>query len=101
MDNKTIKKEREELEEFFQKLYEKDSKNLKKITLNLSDKEKEIFIKGYKYANKYPSAKLIRLIVMYTLDYIPYYKKVPTIRNIVFNIWDIFKRNIYNDTINS
>ena len=75
MDSKIVKKEREELEQFFQKLYEKDSIDLEKITLNLSDKEKEIFIKGYKYANKYPSAKLVRLIVMYTLDYIPYYKK--------------------------
>ena len=101
MDNKTIKKEREELEEFFKKLYKEDSNDLEKITLGLSEKEREFFLKGYKYANKYPSAKLVRLIVMYTLDYIPYYRKVPTTKNIVFNIWDIFKKNIYNDSVSS
>lgn len=100
MDNKSIKKEREELEQFFQVIYEKDLSDLEKTISTLTDKEKEIFIKGYNYANKYPSGKIIRLIVMYTLDYIPYYKHVPSIKVISHKIWDIFKKNI-NASINS
>ena len=42
MDNKIVQKERKELEEFFQKLYKKDFNDLEKITLNLSDEEKNI-----------------------------------------------------------
>ena len=32
---------------------------------------------------------------MYTLDYIPYYRKVPTIKNIATSIRDIFRKKLY------
>ncbi len=88
-------KERKELEDYFNILYKEDLSKINKIAGEYSDNNKdkfEGFIEGYKYSLKSPHTKLIRLIVMYTLDYIPYYKKVPTIKNITTKI-----RGIFND----
>jgi len=50
---------------------------------------------GYKESIKNPHTRMIRLIVMYTLDYIPYYKKVPTIKHIATCIRNVFRDRAY------
>ena len=98
METAEIKKSRDELEKYFSKLYEEDKEELKGFAVRYAngDKDKiEAFLAGYKYAFIQPHSRTIRLIVMYTLDYIPYYRKVPTIKNIATSIRDIFRKKLY------
>lgn len=98
MDTAELKKQREDLETFFTKLYEEDKEELKGFAIKYAngDKDKiEAFLAGYKHAFIQPHSRTIRLIVMYTLDYIPYYRKVPTIKNIATSIRDIFRKKLY------
>ena len=98
MDTIELKKQREELEAFFAKLYEEDKEELKGFAMRYADGDQakmDAFLEGYKHAFKQPHSRTIRLIVMYTLDYIPYYRKVPTIKNIANSIRDIFRKRLY------
>ena len=98
METAEVKKRRDELENYFSKLYEEDKEELKGFAVRYAngDKDKiEAFLAGYKHAFIQPHSRTIRLIVMYTLDYIPYYKKVPTIKNIATSIRDIFRKKLY------
>ncbi len=98
METAEIKKSRDELENYFSKLYEEDKEELKGFATRYAngDKDKiEAFLAGYKHAFIQPHSRTIRLIVMYTLDYIPYYRKVPTIKNIATSIRDIFRKKLY------
>ena len=98
METAEVKKRRDELENYFSKLYEEDKEELKGFAIRYAngDKDKiEAFLAGYKHAFIQPHSRTIRLIVMYTLDYIPYYRKVPTIKNIATSIRDIFRKKLY------
>jgi hypothetical protein len=91
-------KKRAELEQFYERLYNEDTRNINKIAEKRygDDPGKmKAFLEGYKYSILHPYSKTIRLIVMYTLDYIPYYRKVPHIKNIGYQIREIFRNNIY------
>jgi hypothetical protein len=98
MDTIELKKRREELEVYFNKLYKQDVEEVGDVAKRYSEGDKEkfdAFVAGYKHAFKQPHSRTIRLIVMYTLDYIPYYRKVPTIKNIATSIRDIFRKRLY------
>lgn len=98
MDTVELKKQRENLETFFAKLYEEDKEELKDFAIRYANGDQakmNAFLEGYKHAFKQPHSRTIRLIVMYTLDYIPYYRKVPTIKNIATSIRDIFRKKLY------
>ena len=98
MDTIELKKRRNDLEVYFNKLYEQDVEEISNVAKRYAEDNKEkfdAFLAGYKYAFKQPHSRTIRLIVMYTLDYIPYYKKVPTIKNIAISIRDIFRKKLY------
>ena len=100
MDTIELKKRREELEVYFNKLYKQDVEEVSDVAKRYAEGDKEkfdAFVAGYKHAFKQPHSRTIRLIVMYTLDYIPYYRKVPTIKNIATNIRDIFRKKLYPD----
>lgn len=93
-----VKKKREELEQYFNSLYDKDKAFIIEKAKEYSNGSKEIaqaYLEGYKESIKNPHTRMIRLIVMYTLDYIPYYKKVPTIKHIATCIRDIFRDKLY------
>lgn len=98
MDTVELKKQREDLETFFAKLYEEDKEELKGFAIRYANGDQakmDAFLEGYKHAFKQPHSRTIRLIVMYTLDYIPYYRKVPTIKNIATSIRNIFRNKLY------
>lgn len=98
MDTAEIKRQRDELEAYFNKLYITDKEEVKNVAIRYAEGNEDkmnAFIEGYKHAFKQPHSRTIRLIVMYTLDYIPYYKKVPTIKNIATSIREIFRKRLY------
>ena len=98
MDTIELNKKREELEVYFNKLYKQDVEEVNDVAKRYAENNKEkfdAFVAGYKHAFKQPHSRTIRLIVMYTLDYIPYYRKIPTIKNIATNIRDIFRKRLY------
>ena len=98
MDTIELKKRRKDLEVYFNELYEQDVEEVSNVAKRYAENNKEkfdAFIAGYKYAFKQPHSRTIRLIVMYTLDYIPYYRKIPTIKNIATSIRDIFRKRLY------
>lgn len=98
MDTIELKKRRKDLEVYFNELYEQDVEEVSNVAKRYAENNKEkfdAFIAGYKYAFKQPHSRTIRLIVMYTLDYIPYYRKIHTIKNIATSIRDIFRKRLY------
>lgn len=100
MDGAEIKRQREELEAFFEDLYKKDKVFIIQKAKEYAGENKELakaYLEGYKESILNPHTRSIRRIVMYTLDYIPYYKKVPTIRNISDKIRNIFREKRYPD----
>lgn len=102
METAEIKRRRDELEKYFSELYEEDKEELKGFAVRYAngDKDKiEAFLAGYKHAFIQPHSRTIRLIVMYTLDYIPYYRKIPTIKNIATNIRNIFRKKLYPEEL--
>lgn len=98
MEAKEIKKQREALEAFYKNLYDKDAELVKEKALEYAngdvDKAKD-FIEGYLYSIKQPHTRMIRLISMYTLDYVPYYRKHPRPTHINEKIRDIFREQLY------
>lgn len=98
MDTKDIKKQREALEAFYKNLYNKDAELIKEKALEYAngdvDKAKD-FIAGYLYSIKQPHTRMIRLISMYTLDYVPYYRKHPRPTHINESIREIFRKQLY------
>lgn len=98
MDGAEIKREREELETYFNSLYDKDKIFIIEKAKEYSQGNKKLaqaYLDGYIESIKNPHTRVIRLIVMYTLDYIPYYKKLPKIRVISSNIRSIFRDKLY------
>lgn len=98
MDTAELKKRREELEIYFNNLYKQDVEEINDVAKRYAEGNKEkfdAFVAGYKHAFIQPHSRTIRLIVMYTLDYIPYYRKIPTIKNIATSIRDIFRKKLY------
>ena len=98
MDTAELKKRREELEVYFNKLYKQDAEEVNDVAKRYAEDNKEkfdAFVAGYKHAFIQPHSRTIRLIVMYTLDYIPYYMNVLTIKTIATSIRDIFRKKLY------
>ena len=98
MDTAELKKRREELEIYFNNLYKQDVEEVSDVAKRYAEGNKEkfdAFVAGYKHAFIQPHSRTIRLIVMYTLDYIPYYRKIPTIKNIATSIRNIFRNKLY------
>ena len=98
MDGSEVKRRRKELEQYFESLYDKDKIFIIEKAKEYSNGNKEIaqaYLDGYKESIRNPHTRMIRLIVMYTLDYIPYYRKVPTIKHITTCIRDIFRNKLY------
>lgn len=98
MDTTELKKRREELEKYYQDLYNKDSDFIKKEALAYANgdvQRAKDFIAGYMMSIKQPHTRMIRLINMYTLDYIPYYIHYTNPKNMVTKIRDIFRDKLY------
>ncbi|MBR2248728.1 MAG: hypothetical protein IJ880_17235 [Bacilli bacterium] len=100
MDSAEIKKRREELEKYYQDLYSKDGDIIKEEAVKYAEGDMQRakdFIAGYMFSIKQPHTRMIRLINMYTLDYIPYYIKHTNPKNMVTKIRDIFRDKLYPD----
>ena len=100
MDTAEVKRRREELEKYYQALYEEDAKMVKQEALKYAEgdvQRAKDFIAGYKMSIKQPHTRMIRLINMYTLDYIPYAIKHSNPRNMVSKIRGIFRDKLYPD----
>lgn len=100
MDTAEIKKRREELEKYYQDLYSQDSDFIKEEAMKYAEgdvQRAKDFIAGYMMSIKQPHTRMIRLINMYTLDYIPYYIKHTNPKNMVAKIRGIFRDKLYPD----
>jgi hypothetical protein len=100
MDTAEIKKRREELEKYYQDLYSQDSDFIKEEAMKYAEgdvQRAKDFIAGYMMSIKQPHTRMIRLINMYTLDYIPYYIKHTNPKNMVTKIRGIFREKLYPD----
>lgn len=98
MDTIELKKRREELEKYYQNLYNEDSDFIKGEALKYAGgdvQRAKDFIAGYMLSIKQPHTRMIRLINMYTLDYIPYYIKHTNPKNMVTKIREIFRDKLY------
>jgi hypothetical protein len=97
-----VKKRREELEKFYQTLYDNDSVLIKKQALEYAGgdiQRAKDFLAGYKFSIKQPHTLTIRLINMYTLDHIPYYVQHTNPKNMVVKTRDIFRDKLYPDEL--
>lgn len=100
MDTVELKKRREELEKYYQNLYDEDSDFIKREAIKYAEgdvQRAKDFIAGYMMSIKQPHTRMIRLINMYTLDYIPYYIKHTNPKNMVTKIRNIFRDKLYPD----
>lgn len=98
MDITEVKRRREELEKYYQGFYDRDSDLIKEEALKYSGgdvQRAKDFIAGYMLSIKQPHTRTIRLINMYTLDYIPYYIAHTNPKNMVTSIRDIFREKLY------
>lgn len=98
MDGAELKKNRESLEQYFETLYTKDRAFIIDKAKEYSNGDKKLaqaYLDGYKESIVNPHTSTIRRIVMYTLDYIPYYRKTPTIQHISTCIRDIYRDKLY------
>lgn len=98
MDGAEVKRRREELEQYFEDLYNKDKAFIIEKAKEYSNGDKKLaqaYLDGYKESIVNPHTRAIRRIVMYTLDYIPYYRKTPSIQHISTCIRDIYRDKLY------
>lgn len=98
MDGAEVKRRREELEKYFEGLYEKDKAFIIEKAKEYSNGDKKLaqaYLDGYKESIINPHTRTIRRIVMYTLDYIPYYRKTPSIQHVSTCIRDIYRDKLY------
>jgi len=93
-----LKRQREALEEYYKGLYKEDEEVIKKEALEYSggdvNRAKD-FIAGYLHSIKQPHTRMIRLIELYTMDYVPHSKKLPSDKHIVSCIRSIFRDKLY------
>ena len=98
MDTIELKKQREDLEKYYKNLYDKDAEVIKKKAMEYADNDVQRakdYIAGYMASIKQPHTRMIRLITMYVMDFVPYFRKHPDSKNMVTKIREIFREKLY------
>lgn len=89
-----------ELEEYYKKLYDQDAEVIKEEAMQYAENDVQRakdYIAGYMASIKQPHTRIIRLITIYVMDFVPYFKKHPDSKNIVTRIREIFRQKRYPD----
>ena len=100
MDTAEIKRMRAELEEHYKKLYYQDAEVIKEEAMQYAGNDVQRakdYIAGYMSSIKQPHTRMIRLVTMYVMDFVPYFKKHPDSKNMVTRIREIFRQKRYPD----
>ena len=100
MDTAELKRRREELEKYYQDLYGQDGDLIKEEALKYAENDVQRakdYIAGYMASIKQPHTRMIRLITMYVMDFVPYFRKHPDSKNMVTKIREIFRQKRYPD----
>ena len=98
MDTIELKKQREDLEKYYKNLYDIDAEVIKKEAMEYADNDVQKakdYIAGYLSSIKQPHTRTIRLVTMYVMDFVPYFKKHPDSKNMVTRIREIFREKRY------
>lgn len=98
MDTIELKKQREDLEKYYKSLYDIDAEVIKKEAMEYADNDVQRakdYIAGYLSSIKQPHTRTIRLVTMYVMDFVPYFRKHPDSKNMVTRIRDIFREKRY------
>jgi ribosomal protein S17E len=102
MDTAEIKRRRAELEEYYKKLYDQDAEVIKEEAMQYAGNDVQRakdYIAGYMSSIKQPHTRMIRLITMYVMDFVPYFKKHPDSKNMVTRIREIFRQKRYPEKL--
>ena len=100
MDTAEIKKRRAELEKYYKELYDKDAEAIKEEAMQYAENDVQRakdYIAGYLSSIKQPHTRTIRLVTMYVMDFVPYFRKHPDSKNMVTRIREIFREKRYPD----
>lgn len=100
MDAAETKRRRAELEEYYKKLYDQDAEVIKEEAMQYAENDVQRakdYIAGYMASIKQPHTRIIRLITIYVMDFVPYFKKHPDSKNMVTRIREIFRQKRYPD----
>ncbi len=100
MDTIELKKRREELEKYYKNLYDEDAEIIKKEAMEYADNDiqrAKDYVAGYLSSIKQPHTRIIRLVTMYVMDFVPYFRKHPDSKNMVTRIREIFREKRYPD----
>lgn len=100
MDTAEIKKRRAELEKYYKELYDKDAEAIKEEAMQYAENDVQRakdYIAGYLSSIKQPHTRTIRLVTMYIMDFVPYFRKHPDSKNMVTRIREIFREKRYPD----
>ena len=102
MDTIELKKQREELEKYYRDLYDADAEVIKKEAMEYADNDVQRakdYVAGYMSAIKQPHTRTIRLVTMYVMDFVPYFRKHPDSKNMVTRIREIFREKRYPEKL--
>jgi ribosomal protein S17E len=102
MDTIELKKQREDLEKYYKGLYDEDAEVIKKEAMEYADNDVQRakdYIAGYMASIKQPHTRMIRLITMYVMDFVPYFRKHPDSKNMVTRIREIFRQKRYPEKL--
>jgi ribosomal protein S17E len=100
MDTAEIKKRKAELEKYYKELYDKDAEAIKEEAMQYAENDVQRakdYIAGYLSSIKQPHTRTIRLVTMYVMDFVPYFRKHPDSKNMVTRIREIFRDKRYPD----
>ena len=100
MDAAETKRRRAELEEYYKKLSDQDAEVIKEEAMQYAENDVQRakdYIAGYMASIKQPHTRIIRLITIYVMDFVPYFKKHPDSKNMVTRIREIFRQKRYPD----
>lgn len=102
MDTAEIKKRRAELEKYYKELYDKDAEAIKEEAMRYAENDVQRakdYIAGYLSSIKQPHTRTIRLVTMYVMDFVPYFRKHPDSKNMVTRIREIFREKRYPEKL--
>lgn len=102
MDTIELKKQREDLEKYYRGLYDEDAEVIKKEAMEYADNDVQRakdYIAGYMASIKQPHTRMIRLVTMYVMDFVPYFRKHPDSKNMVTRIREIFRQKRYPEKL--
>ena len=102
MDTIELKKQREDLEKYYKGLYDADAEVIKKEAMEYADNDVQRakdYVAGYMSAIKQPHTRTIRLVTMYVMDFVPYFRKHPDSKNMVTRIREIFREKRYPEKL--